>query len=231
MIEWKDDNDIYGRMLVLTNNPLFNNLRNAVDNHDADLSDALSWGQLKSKRWLVTELESLDISLGTVFLCAGWYATLAAMLFQSKCNIDKIRSFDIDESCLQIADTINRNQVKEDWKFKSITQDIMDIDYNKHEWQIWSNTNNRMNYPITDTPNTIINTSCEHIENFEEWYAKIPSGKLVILQSNNFFEVDEHVNCVNDINEFKRMSPMNTVLYSGELQLPKYYRFMLIGYR
>jgi len=231
MIEWKDDNDIFGRMLVLTNNPLFNNLRNAVDNYDADLSDALSWGQLKSKRWLVTELESLDISLGTIFLCAGWYATLAAMLFQSKCNIDKIRSFDIDESCLQIADTINRNQVKEDWKFKSITQDIMDIDYNKHEWQIWSNTNNRMNYPITDTPNTIINTSCEHIENFEEWYAKIPSGKLVILQSNNFFEVDEHVNCVNDINEFKRMSPMNTVLYSGELQLPKYYRFMLIGYR
>jgi len=214
MIEWKDDNDIFGRMLVLTNNPLFNNLRNAVDNYDADLSDALSWGQLKSKRWLVTELESLDISLGTIFLCAGWYATLAAMLFQSKCNIDKIRSFDIDESCLQIADTINRNQVKEDWKFKSITQDIMDIDY-----------------PITDTPNTIINTSCEHIENFEEWYAKIPSGKLVILQSNNFFEVDEHVNCVNDINEFKRMSPMNTVLYSGELQLPKYYRFMLIGYR
>ena len=231
MIEWKDDNDIYGRMLVLTNNPLFNNLRNAVDNHDADLSDALSWGQLKSKRWLVTELESLDISLGTVFLCAGWYATLAAMLFQSKCNIDKIRSFDIDESCLQIADTINRNQVKEDWKFKSITQDIMDIDYNKHEWQIWSNTNNRMSYPITDMPDTIINTSCEHIENFDEWYAKIPSGKLVILQSNNFFEVDEHVNCVNDINEFKRMSPMNTVLYSGELQLPKYYRFMLIGYR
>ena len=231
MIEWKDDNDIFGRMLVLTNNPLFNNLRNAVDNYDADLSDALSWGQLKSKRWLVTELESLDISLGTIFLCAGWYATLAAMLFQSKCNIDKIRSFDIDESCLQIADTINRNQVKEDWKFKSITQDIMDIDYNKHKWQIWSNTNNRMSYPITDMPDTIINTSCEHIENFDEWYAKIPSGKLVILQSNNFFEVDEHVNCVNDINEFKRMSPMNTVLYSGELQLPKYYRFMLIGYR
>jgi hypothetical protein len=231
MIEWKDDNDIYGRMLVLTNNPLFNNLRNAVDNHDADLSDALSWGQLKSKRWLVTELESLDISLGTVFLCAGWYATLAAMLFQSKCNIDKIRSFDIDESCLQIADTINRNQVKEDWKFKSITQDIMDIDYNKHEWQIWSNTNNRMNYPITDTPNTIINTSCEHIENFDEWYAKIPSGKLVILQSNNFFDVDEHVNCVEDCTQLRITAPMTTQLYAGELQLPKYKRFMLIGYK
>ena len=231
MIEWKDDNDIYGRMLVLTNNPLFNNLRNAVDNHDADLSDALSWGQLKSKRWLVTELESLDISLGTIFLCAGWYATLAAMLFQSKCNIDKIRSFDIDESCLQIADTINRNQVKEDWKFKSITQDIMDIDYNKHEWQIWSNTNNRMNYPITDTPNTIINTSCEHIENFDEWYAKIPTGKLVVLQNNNFFEVDEHINCVNDLDDFASQAPLTEILYDNELKLSKYTRFMRIGYK
>ena len=60
-IKWQDDKDIFGRMLVLTDNPLFNNLRNAVDNCDADLSDALSWGQLKSKRWLVKELEKLDI--------------------------------------------------------------------------------------------------------------------------------------------------------------------------
>ena len=231
MIEWKDDNDIFGRMLVLTNNPLFNNLRNAVDNHDADLSDALSWGQLKSKRWLVDELEKIDLPLGTIFLCAGWYATLAAMLFQSKCNIDKIRSFDIDESCLQIADTINRNQVKEDWKFKSITQDIMDIDYNKHTWQIWSNTNNRMSYPITDMPNTIINTSCEHIENFAEWYAKIPTGKLVVLQNNNFFEVDEHVNCVNDLDDFASQTPLTEILYDNELKLSKYTRFMRIGYK
>ena len=62
-----------------------------------------SWGQLKSKRWLVSKLEELDIPLGTVFLCAGWYATLASACF-SKCSIDKIRSFDIDESCLEIAD-------------------------------------------------------------------------------------------------------------------------------
>jgi len=231
MIEWKDDNDIFGRMLVLTNNPLFNNLRNAVDNHDADLSDALSWGQLKSKRWLVDELEKIDLPLGTIFLCAGWYATLAAMLFQSKCNIDKIRSFDIDQSCLQIADTINRNQVKEDWKFKSITQDIMDIDYNKHTWQIWSNTNNRMSYPITDMPNTIINTSCEHIENFDEWYAKIPTGKLVVLQNNNFFEVDEHINCVNDLDDFASQAPLTEILYDNELKLSKYTRFMRIGYK
>ena len=98
MIEWQDDKDVLGRMFVLTGNPLFNNLRNAIDNHDADFTDALSWGQLKSKRWVVAELEKFNISLGTVYLCAGWYGTLAAMLFNSTLDIKKITSFDLDES-------------------------------------------------------------------------------------------------------------------------------------
>lgn len=229
MIKWKDDNDIFGRMLILTNNPIFNNLRNAVDNHNADLSDALSWGQLKSKRWLVDELEKIDLPLGTIFLCAGWYATLAAMLFKSKCSIDKIRSFDIDDHCLEIADTINRDYVKIDWRFKAITQNIMDIDYNTHTWQTWSKANNRMSRDITDSPTTIINTSCEHIENFKEWYDKIPKGVLLCLQSNNYFEVDEHINCVSNSLEFAKQAPMEDCFYNGVLELPKYTRFMRIG--
>ena len=52
MIEWQNDKDIFGRMFILTGDPIFKNLRNAVDHFDADLSDALSWGQLKSKKWL-----------------------------------------------------------------------------------------------------------------------------------------------------------------------------------
>ena len=194
-------------------------------------TDCFSRGQLQSKQWLVTELGNLDVQLGTVFLCAGWYATLATMLFESDIKVDKVRSFDIAPTCVDIAETFNKPWFIEQWRFKSITQDIMDIDYNEHTWQFWSNANNRMSRPITDKPDTIINTSCEHIENFAEWYAKIPDGKLVILQSNNFFEVAEHVNCVNDIEEFKAQAPMSEVLYSGELELPKYKRFMLIGYK
>ena len=228
-IDWQDDKDIYGRMLVLTDNPMFNNLRNAVDNYNADLTDALSWGQLKSKRWLVKELEKLDVPLGTVYLCAGWYGTLAAMLFQSRLSIEKMRSFDIDESCLDVADTINKPQVLQGWKFKAVTKDIMDIDYNEHTWTTWSKANNRMSYDIIDCPDTIINTSCEHIENFDKWYAKIPQGKMIVLQSNNFFEVEEHVNCVSSIEEFITSTPMSDILYRGELELTKYTRFMLIG--
>jgi hypothetical protein len=81
-------------------------------------------------------------------------------------------------------------------------------------------------------PDTIINTSCEHIPNFKEWYNKIPAGKLVILQSNNFFELDEHINCVNDLDDFASQAPLSEILYEGELDLSKhvnYTRFMRIG--
>ena len=193
--------------------------------------DCFSRGQLESKLWLVEELQKTKVNLGTVFLCAGWYATLATMLFESSININKVRSFDIDESCVDVAEVFNKPWFKNEWQFKSLTQDIMDINYNEHTWQYWSNANNRMSYPITDIPDTIINTSCEHIENFSKWYDLIPDGKLVILQSNNFFEVKEHVNCVGSIEEFAVKAPMQNILYSGELKLPKYKRYMLIGFK
>ena len=201
-----------------------------VNNIEID-KDCFSRGQLESKLWLINELKNHKPDLGTVYLCAGWYATLATMLFESGMNIKKIRSFDIDPKCVDIAEVFNKPWFMDQWKFKSITQDIMDIDYNEHKWQYWSNANNRMSRPITDIPDTIINTSCEHIKNFDEWYAKIPQGKLVVLQCNDYEEIEEHVNCVNDIYEFKEMAPMSQILYMGMRDLPKYTRFMLIGYK
>ena len=191
--------------------------------------DCFSRGQLKSKLWIIKELSELKVDLGTVFLCAGWYATLATMLFESGIKVDKIRSFDIDESCVDIAETFNKPWVKDNWKFKSSTKDIMDINYEFERYEVIRADGTTC--PLDDTPDTIINTSCEHIENFAEWYDKIPAGKLVILQSNNFFEVDEHVNCSIDIDDFSRQTPLKSVLYSDSLELKKYTRYMRIGYK
>jgi hypothetical protein len=191
--------------------------------------DCFSRGQLQSKIWLIKELKNVNLDLGTVYLCAGWYATLATMIFESGMKVDKIRSFDIDPRCVDIAETFNKPWFVDQWKFKSITQDIMDIDYREHTWQFWSNANNRMSYPITDVPDTIINTSCEHIGMFDEWFAKIPKGKLVVLQSNDFDTVEEHVNCVKDSMHFEKIAPLSEVLFAGELPLEKYTRYMRIG--
>jgi len=195
-----------------------------------NLHDAFTQGQLRSKLWLLKHLR--DINLGTVFICAGWYGTLARAMFENeRIHFDKIRSFDIDEKCVEVADMINKQWNKDDWAFKALHSDILDVNYTEHSWTFWSTKNNRESYPIIDSPNTIINTSCEHIENFTKWFSAIPKDKLVALQTNNYFELSEHVNCVKDINQFKQQAPLNNIIYEGELELEKYIRYMLIGYK
>jgi hypothetical protein len=193
--------------------------------------DCFSRGQLQSKLWLIAELKKLNLDLGTVFLCAGWYATLSVMLFENGFKINKLRSFDIDPTCVDIAEVFNKPWFVENWKFKALTANIYDIDYTGYTWQYWSNKNDRMSYPITDVPTTIINTSCEHLDNFGDWYSKIPEGKLLILQANDFTDITEHVNTYYDLSDFDSNTPMSTILYKGKLELPKYTRFMKIGYK
>jgi hypothetical protein len=55
--------------------------------------DVMSRGQLKSKKWLVDELSNLNLSLGTMFLCAGWYASIVPLMQEAKLDFEKIRSF------------------------------------------------------------------------------------------------------------------------------------------
>lgn len=193
--------------------------------------DCFSLGQLESKEWLVQILNDVrlykKIDLGTIYILCGWYGILAAMLFLNFYKIEKIRSFDLDPSCEKIADQINKKYSSDNWKFKAVTQNIFDINFDKHTWQCWSNKNNRMSYPIEDIPNTIINTSCEHTDS--TWFEKVPDDKFVILQSNDFIAGRDHINCMIDLDEFKRTYPMKEVYYSGSMATEKYNRFMLIG--
>lgn len=225
-INFQDDQDLFGRLSVFTGDPIFHQLRNAADIEGVDLNDAFSWGQLKSKRWLVEELSKLNLDLGTVFLCAGWYATLASMLFKSQCKIDKIRSFDIDHNCALVADTVNRSLVADGWKFKASTLDIHDIVY---PLTYQTTRFDKTIAELTDAPATIINTSCEHIEDFDIWYNKIPAGKILVLQTNNYFEIADHINCAASLESFATQTPMSQELFSGELNLTKYTRYMRIG--
>jgi hypothetical protein len=189
-----------------------------------NLVDAFSLGQLKSKLWLI---DNLPDNLGTVFICAGWYGTLASLMFdRARKKFDKIRSFDIDETCADIADTMNRPWVMDGWQFKASTLDILKMEY---PTQHTTYRANGTSLDLIEMPDTIINTSCEHIENFEEWYSKIPKGQLICLQSNDYVALEEHVNCVKDSLHFEQMAPLSKVYFTGELPLEKYTRYMRIG--
>ena len=188
------------------------------------MADAFSLGQLKSKMWLI---ENLPTNLGTVFICAGWYGTLASLMFEhARDKFNKIRSFDIDENCAPIADTMNRSWVMDGWQFKASTLDIIDMKFpTKHT----TFRANGTSLELMEMPDTIINTSCEHINNFSKWFDSIPTGTLTILQSNDYFDIEEHVNCSKDLKHFDQITPMKDTIYLDELVLPLYTRFMKIG--
>ena len=52
---------------------------------------------------------------------------------------------------------------------------------------------------------------------------------MCILQSNNYTDLAEHINCVKNTDHFKSIAPMTTNLYEGDLNLGKYIRYMIIG--
>ena len=66
-----------------------------------DIGDFLSRGQVKSKLWLVDELQKVvpDGKLGNVVFYGGWYNFVAHFLFQNF-DIDKIYSIDVDDKCI-----------------------------------------------------------------------------------------------------------------------------------
>ena len=226
------DDNIWSMFRVLeqyTDSYFVKALKDLITNKITFDPDCFSRGQLKSKLWLVDKLKELNVDLGTCFICAGWYATLATMLFESGLKVDKIVSFDSDPNVWQIAETFNKKWVLEDWRFKASTQDIHEILFDEHIYDV--NKLDGTTETLWGYPNTVINTSTEHIKDFEQWYGNILKGQLVILQNNDYFEVEEHINCHKTLQEFSNKTPMSKVLYEGELDLQQYKRFMKIGFK
>jgi hypothetical protein len=248
------------KKIYLSGDKYWDNLREEIPSqliyglkkHNDIIDDALSQGQIKSKQWLLEKLKGID--LGMVFICAGWYGTLATMMFEDEnIYVDKIRSFDIDDSCWKIAEDLNEPWKADNWTFKATTLDIVSfftdgyfgekggeiVDdgitctwFSSKKFYFYYTTNVKgLRKLCKEIPDTIINTSCEHIEHFTKWFTAIPKDKLVALQTNNYFELSEHINCVKDINQFKQQAPLSNIIYEGELELEKYTRFMLIGYK
>jgi hypothetical protein len=182
----QNDKNALWRVLENYTNSLFVPALKKLQDDNINM-DCFSRGQIQSKKWLVDTLKDLDLDLGTVFICAGWYATIVPMLSEADIKFDKIRSFDIDDSVWKIAETFNQH-LKDGWRFKAQTKDIMDINYIVDNY-----TTVKGNGDVEqckDSPDTIVNTSCEHIADFDKWFAKIPDGKLVVLQSNNYYSKD-----------------------------------------
>ena len=211
--------DVLDGLTVYYQNPFIYDIRNTVLSFpDSNLDVALNKKQTACKKWLVDELyRAAGPRIKRIHVLAGWYGVLAAFLLNDpRFKIKKITSIDRDPSCQEIALSLNRTQV-EKGRFDFKLADIHELDYKARK-------KNKKKLP-----HLIVNTSCEHLHDFAAWFATIPKGMTVALQSNNYFEIPEHVNSVNSLQQFVDQVPVAELLYSGQLELEKYTRFMVIG--
>lgn len=169
--------------------------------------DAFWAGQLKSKEWLIDNLDEHVHMGSSVDIFGGWVGTLASMLFQSNVPVTTIRSIDIDPTCEPIATMMNKGEEMQG-RFRAVTADMS---------------------TVRSDADIVINTSCEHItqDQYDFWLSGMPYNSLIVLQSNNY-NIPEHIRTASSLAEFKVQSGIN-VLWAGELELPLYTRYMIIG--
>jgi len=211
--------DFVKSYFILLDHPLF----------DQSMLDAFTAGQISSKLWLIDEMSRLGLNWGRMWIGCGWIGTLAYLMFNTKkpLKFDLIRSFDLDPACAPLADLLNSNQVRDSWRFKASTLDILDMSYDDFFWLTLKNDGETER--DWGTADTIINTSCEHIEDFDYWFANIPGGKLVVLQCSNHETYEGHVNSMDSLYELSSRAKCKRVYFKGTLDCGMYDRHMVIG--
>ena len=185
-----------------------------TDNADIkSIINSVNSNQIMSKEWLVDSIsERLEFVIKNPKVCvaAGWYGMLADKMRDF--TNDKVVSFDIDPKCAEYG-KIMYPEVS----FK--TADINDFHAGKYD--------------------VVICTSCEHISDttLNKFLRTRKEQSLVVLQSNNYFGLKEHINCKNSLKEFTDSlsytvpSAKINILNSSEKRInDKFDRYMVIGY-
>lgn len=172
--------------------------------------DAFWAGQIKSKEWLIKNLEQTIPNPVSIDIHGGWVGVLASMLFQSNLQVTNIRSIDIDPMCEHTAITMNQLEYHSG-RFKAITSNMVNIH---------------------SECDVVINTSCEHITqlDYNIWLNNMPKNSIIVLQSNNY-DISEHIRTANSLDEFVTQSNLSKIIAKDKLTLPLYDRYMIIGFK
>jgi len=180
--------------------------------HNTDLLDSYSENQFKSKELLINHIKNLKIlnKKSEVIIYGCWYGSI---LIPALKEVKRITAIDKDEKIINIA----KNRLFNHYK---------NVDFIVDDIFSWSLKSSRIKK--TDL---IINTSCEHMIPMKNLYNQYDNIKSYFaFQSNNMFNISTHINCVNNINEFKNQLPNKSiVLIEDKISDERGTRFMLIG--
>jgi len=184
---------------------------------DKDLLDSYSPNQFLSKLNLINHIRSLNIlnKDSEIVIFGSWYGSILIPAFYDE--VKKITCIDQDPKVISRA----KHNLFKDLDIDFITGDVFEF---------------RDQYKTADL---FINTSCEHMKPMREW-GPAPTYKnpwwdrvspaYFAFQSNAMFDIPTHINCVNNIEEFKKQLPDRAeVLIEDKIPDERGTRFTLIG--
>ena len=165
-----------------------------------DIVNSFSENQYACKVWLYEELSKCQLPQQQIVYVAGsWYGHMIVPLLQDIFPFADITLQDMDFETIKIARNI---YFPDDDQVKCDVMDCQQFLYN----------------------HMVVNTSCEHMNPLQ-----CDKGTHVVLQSNNYTEVEDHINCVASPEELADQYKVSHILYKGTLQRPNYERYMVIG--
>ena len=187
---------------------LFKNIMKEA-RHNSDLLDSYSPNQFKSKEVLINHIRDLNIlnSNSEIIIFGSWYGSILIPAFK---EVRRITLIDKDKDVISIA----KNRLFNNYK---------NVDFICDDVFNWAPNSSRIK-----KSDLIINTSCEHMRSMKE--LNLNTEAYFAYQSNNMFDIPTHINCVNNIEEFKKQLPDRAeVLIEDEMPDERGTRFTLIG--
>jgi len=190
--------------------------------------NCLSKAQIQSKEWLIRQLyECVGLSGKKIAMLGGWYGLLAQPLYELCPDITYIRSFDIDPDCANIAESLNKSLLHDNWKFKATTYSVNNLNWKEKVKYHTQKTDGSYQF-MSDRFDIIINTSCEHMP--DTWVRNVSSEQVIVAQTNDF-DIPEHTNRCDSPDLLIEKLGIKTILYKGRLNTEQYTRSMVIGYK
>jgi hypothetical protein len=179
---------------------------------NADLLDSYSPNQFKSKLNLINHIKSLNIlnKDSEIIIFGCWYGSILIPAFYN--DVKRITAIDVDPKVISKA------------KYK-IFKDYNKIDFITSDVFKWAADSSRIK-----KTQLIINTSCEHMKPMNHLGILNHINSYFAFQSNDMTDIEGHINCVKNIEEFKKQLPDNAkVLIEDEIKDDRGARFTLIG--
>jgi len=207
---------IYHRSLKIIEE-IYNESQYGIDDlyRIKDIVHSLDDNHWVGKQWLIDTLYPLYNKIygtntsGKIYIAGGWYGLQAHLIKQVFKNFHVITG-DMDPMTEHFGHRLFSDT---DIEFK-VENCLDSIDLNA---------------------DIIINTSCEHMdkEDLETFISLKPKESIIILQSNDYGELDSHINCSSSLEEFvESVEPFlskNWIISKSQIDLGDFNRFMIIG--